>query len=342
VDSQEGHVTVKVGINGFGRIGRLVLRSLRKYHPDIEVVGVNDLADVKANVHLFKWDSSYGEYHGTVEADGDAMIVDGQRIAVFQQRDPAQIPWSSVGAELIIESTGLFTKAEKAKAHLQGGARKVIISAPATDEDVTLVLGVNDDQYDPAEDVVISNASCTTNCVAPVVKVLHDTFGIEKGLMTTVHSYTNDQRILDQVHSDMRRARTAGASIIPTSTGAAKAVTLTMPALKGKIHGLAMRVPTPTVSVVDFVADLSREVTVEEVNAAFQAAAEGPMKGILQYCTEPLVSIDFKGNPHSSIFDSLETMVIGGNMVKVLSWYDNEWGYSCRLGDLTARVAASM
>ncbi len=335
-------MAARVGINGFGRIGRQVLRSLRRYHPDVEVVAVNDLADTTSNAHLFKWDSSYGRYEGTVEARDDRMIIDGREIVVFAERDPGAIPWSSVDAELVIESTGLFTKADRARAHTKGGAKKIIISAPATGEDVTLVLGVNDAAYDDAKHVIISNASCTTNCVGPVVKVLNDSFGIERGFMTTAHSYTNDQRILDQVHEDPRRARSAGQSIIPTSTGAAKAVTLALPELKGKIDGMALRVPTPTVSVVDFVADLNRSVTADEVNSAFKAAAEGPMKGILEYCDEPLVSIDFKGNPHSSIFDSLSTMVIGGNMVKVLSWYDNEWGYACRLGDLVAMVASRM
>ena len=332
-------MATKIGINGFGRIGRLTLRAINQYQGGkLEVAAINDLCDTKTNAHLLKWDSIYGRYPGTVEAAEDAIIIDGKEIKVLSERDPAKIPWQDFGVDIVIESTGLFTDATKAVAHRQGGVKKVLISAPAKNEDVTVVLGVNEDQYDPDKHNIISNASCTTNCIAPVVKVLHDNFGVSKGLMTTVHAYTNDQRILDTVHSDLRRARAAALNIIPTTTGAARLVGKIIPELKGKIHGLALRVPTPTGSIVDFVADLNQEVTVEQVNQAFQSAAEGSLKGILEYCEEPLVSMDFKGNPASSIFDALSTMVIGGNMVKVLAWYDNEWGYACRLADLAAYV----
>ncbi len=330
----------KIGINGFGRIGRLTLRSINQCQNDkLEVVAVNDLTDVKTNAHLLKWDSTYGRYPGEVEVKGDTIVVDGQEIKVLAERNPGDIRWQDYGVTIVIESTGLFTDATKAAAHLEGGAKKVIISAPAKNEDVTIVLGVNEDEYDPDKHKVISNASCTTNGIAPAVKVLHDNFGVSKGLMTTIHSYTNDQKILDIFHKDLRRARAAAMNIIPTTTGAAKAVCQVIPALKGRIHGLAFRVPTPTVSVIDFVADLDREVTVAQVNQVFQTAAEGPLKGILEYCQEELVSMDFKGNPASSIVDALSTMVIGGNMVKILTWYDNEWGYSCRLADLAAFIA---
>ena len=330
----------KIGINGFGRIGRLALRSINQYQGEkLEVVAVNDIADPETNAHLLKWDSTYGRYPGEVAAEGNAIIVDGKEIKVVSERNPGDIAWRDYGVDIVIESTGLFTDATKASAHLQGGARKVIISAPAKNEDVTIVMGVNEDHYDPAKHRVISNASCTTNCIAPAVRVLHQSFGISKGLMTTIHAYTNDQRILDTFHKDLRRARSAAMNIIPTTTGAAKAVTQVIPEIKGRLHGLALRVPVPTVSIVDFVADLNKEVTVEQVNQAFQAAAEGPLAGILEYCQEELVSIDFKGNPASSIFDALSTMVIAGNMVKVLAWYDNEWGYSCRLADLSAYIA---
>jgi len=329
----------KIGINGFGRIGRLTFRTINQYQKDkLEVVAVNDLTDTQTNAHLLKWDSTYGPYPGKVEASEDTIIVDGKKVKVLSERDPASIPWRDYGVDIVIESTGLFTDATKAAAHLQGGAKRVIISAPAKNEDVTIVLGVNEDKYDPAKHKVISNASCTTNGIAPVVKVLHDNFGVNKGLMTTIHAYTNDQRILDVFHKDLRRARAAAINIIPTTTGAATAVTIVIPELKGRLHGLAFRVPVVTVSVIDFVADLDREVTVEQVNQAFQTAAKGPLAGILEYCQEPLVSIDFKGNPASSIVDALSTMVIGGNMVKVLAWYDNEWGYSCRLADLAAYI----
>ncbi len=332
-------MTTKIGINGFGRIGRITLRAINQYHSrELEVVAVNDLTDTKTNAHLLKWDSIYGRYPGTVEATEDAIIVDSKEIRVLSERNPGNIPWQNYGVDIVIESTGLFTDGSKAAAHLQGGAKKVIISAPARNEDVTIVLGVNEGQYVPDKHNVISNASCTTNCIAPVVKVLHQNFGISKGLMTTIHAYTNDQRLQDMFHSDLRRARAAAQNIIPTTTGAARAVTQVIPELKGRLHGLAFRVPVASVSVVDFVADLDQGVTVEQVNQTFQAAAEGPLTGILEYCQEPLVSIDFKGNPASSIVDAPSTMVIGDNMVKVLAWYDNEWGYSCRLADLATYI----
>jgi len=334
-------MVTKIGINGFGRIGRLTLKAINQYYSGkLEVAAVNDLTDTKTNAHLLKWDSTYGRYPGEVEATEDSIIVDGKRIKVLAERDPSNIPWRDYGVDIVIESTGLFRDATKAAAHLQGGAKKVLISAPGKNEDITIVLGVNEDRYDPKRHNIISNASCTTNCIAPVVKVLHQNFGISKGLMNTIHAYTNDQRLLDMYHKDLRRARAAAMNIIPTTTGAAKAVAQVIPELKGKLHGLSLRVPTITVSIVDFVAELDKEVTVEQVNQAFQAAAEGPLNGILEYCEEELVSIDFKGNPASSIFDAPNTMVIGGNMVKVLAWYDNEWGYSCRLADLADYVVS--
>ncbi|HSW57763.1 MAG TPA: type I glyceraldehyde-3-phosphate dehydrogenase [Dehalococcoidales bacterium] len=330
-------MTTKIGINGFGRIGRLVLRAINQYHQGkLEVVAVNDLTDNKTNAHLFKWDSSYGQYPGEVKSTSSGILVDENEIKVLAEKDPANIKWKEMGVDIVIECTGLFTDASKAVAHLKGGAKKVIISAPGKDEDVTIVLGVNEGKYNPQKHHIISNASCTTNGLAPAVKVLHESFGIVKGLMTTIHAYTNDQRILDQQHKDLRRARSAGLSLIPTSTGAAKAISLVMPELKGKMHGFAIRVPTPTVSVVDLVVNLAKEASAEQVNAALKAAADGPMKGILQYCEEELVSVDFKGNSHSSIVDAPNTISIGGDMVKVILWYDNEWGYSCRLGDLAA------
>jgi len=333
-------LSTKIGINGFGRIGRLTFRSINQYHSgNLEVVAINDLTDAKTNAHLLKWDSTYGAYSGTIEGAEDSITIDGKKVKVLAERDPGKIPWQDYGVDIVIESTGLFTDATKAAAHLQGNAKKVIISAPARNEDVTIVLGVNEEQYAPEKHNVISNASCTTNCIAPLVKVLHQNFGIDKGLMTTIHAYTNDQRLQDMFHSDLRRARAAAMNIVPTTTGAAKAVTTVIPELKGRLHGMAFRVPVFTVSVVDFVADLARGVDVEQVNQAFQAAAEGPLSGILEYCPEPLVSMDFRGNPASAIFDALSTMVIGGNMVKVLAWYDNEWGYSCRLADLAAFIA---
>jgi glyceraldehyde 3-phosphate dehydrogenase len=333
-------MATKVGINGFGRIGRQILKAvIENYKGKLEVVALNDLTDTKTNAHLFRYDSNYGGYQGKVESTEDSIVIDGNRVKVISERDPGKIPWSDYGVQIVVESTGLFTKAEKASAHMQGGAKKVIITAPAKGEDLTVVLGVNEKTYDPKKHHIISNASCTTNCIAPVVKVLNDTFGVEKGLMSTIHAYTNDQRILDQVHSDLRRARAAAMNIIPTTTGAAKAVTVVIPELARKIHGMAYRIPTPTVSVVDFVADLGREVTADDVNTALKKASEGQLKGILGYCEEELVSIDFKGNPLSSIVDAPSTMVIGGNMVKVLAWYDNEWAYACRVADLLSFIA---
>ena len=333
-------MVTRIGINGFGRIGRLTFRAIKQHHNgELEIVAINDLTDTRTNAHLLRWDSTYGPYFGKIEADEDSFTVDGKRVKVLAERDPGKIPWRDYGVDIVIESTGLFTDATRAAAHLEGGVKKVIISAPAKNEDATIVLGVNEDSYDPSRHKVISNASCTTNCIAPVVKVLHQSFGISKGLMTTIHAYTNDQRILDMYHTDLRRARAAALNIIPTTTGAAKAVTMVIPELKGRIHGLAFRIPTPTVSVVDFVAELAQDVDVEEVNRTLKAAADGALRGILEYCSEELVSTDFKGNPASSIVDAPSTMVIGGNMVKVLSWYDNEWGYSCRLADLAVYVA---
>ncbi|MFQ5933465.1 MAG: type I glyceraldehyde-3-phosphate dehydrogenase [Dehalococcoidia bacterium] len=333
-------MTAKIGINGFGRIGRQVLRSILQRHAEeLEVVAVNDLTDTQTNAHLFKYDTNYGTYPGTVEAGEKDIVVDGRHVQVLAERDPARIPWGRLGVEIVVESTGLFTDASKASAHLQAGAKKVIISAPARGDDITIVLGVNEDRYDPKQHHVMSNASCTTNCVAPLVKVLHDNFKIEKALMSTVHAYTNDQKILDQVHEDLRRARAAAANIIPTTTGAAKAVGVVLPELQGRIHGMAFRVPVPTVSLIDLVADVEGPVTRDEVNRVFKDASQETLKGILEYCDEELVSSDFKMNPASAIFDSQCTMVMGDNMVKVLGWYDNEWGYSCRVADLAAYVA---
>jgi glyceraldehyde 3-phosphate dehydrogenase (phosphorylating) len=335
-------MSVRVGINGFGRIGRQSLKAILERAPDVEVVAVNDLVDTSLNALLFKHDSTYGSYPGTVDHTDDSLIIDGREIRVLKEKDPAALPWGDLGVDVVLESTGLFTSAEKARAHLDAGARKVVISAPAKGEDITIVLGVNDDRYDPATHHIISNASCTTNCLAPAAKVVHDLVGIERGLMNTIHSYTNDQRILDVAHKDPRRARAAGQNIIPTTTGAAKALALVIPDLKGKFDGFSLRVPTPTVSVVDFTADVRRETSVEELNAAFRAAAAGPMAGILGVSDEPLVSMDFKGDSRSSIVDSANTMVLGGTMVKVIAWYDNEWGYSCRCADLIAMIAAKL
>jgi glyceraldehyde 3-phosphate dehydrogenase len=343
---------IQVGINGFGRIGRQVLKAIMERHGDVlEVVAVNDLTDAVTNAHLFKYDSTYGRFNGEVHADGKDIVINGKKVNVLAERDPGALPWGALGVDIVVESTGVFTDAnddEKkgkpgARSHItRGGAKKVIISAPAKNEDITVVLGVNDSKYDPAKHHVISNASCTTNCLAPAAKVLHELVGIKKAMMTTVHAYTNDQRILDGVHKDLRRARTAAVSIIPTTTGAAKAVSLVLPELKGKFDGFALRVPTVTGSIVDFVAEVERPTTKDEVNAAFKAAAEGPLKGILGFSEEPLVSTDYIGNPYSSTIDSLSTMVMGDNMVKVVTWYDNEWGYSCRTADLAALLAKSL
>ncbi|HVB20380.1 MAG TPA: type I glyceraldehyde-3-phosphate dehydrogenase [Ktedonobacteraceae bacterium] len=333
-------MTTRIGINGFGRIGRQSLKAIIERHPGaLEVVAINDLMDTKTNAHMLKYDSTYGRFPGEVEVTEDTFIVNGQSIKVFAERDPANIPWGDLGVELVIESTGFFTDADKAAAHLRGGAKKVIISAPAKGEDLTMVLGVNEHMYDPAKHNIISNASCTTNCLAPAAKVLNDNFGIERGLMNTIHSYTNDQRILDQVHKDLRRARSAGSNIIPTTTGAARALALVIPELKGRFDGMSLRVPTATVSIVDFVATVRKETTREAINAAFKEAADGALNGILDIVNEPLVSSDFRGDSHSSIIDGQLTMVMGGNMVKVLAWYDNEWGYSCRVSDLANFIA---
>ncbi len=332
-------MAVTVGINGFGRIGRNFFRAAYN-DPAMEIVAVNDITDAKTLAHLLKHDSVHGAFPGKVEARDDALVVDGNVLKVLAQRDPAQLPWKDLGVQVVVESTGLFTAREKAAKHLDAGAQKVIISAPATGEDITIVLGVNEKAYDPAKHQVISNASCTTNCLAPVAKVLLEHFGIKHGFMTTIHSYTNDQQILDLPHKDLRRARAAGLAQIPTSTGAAKAVGLVLPQLKGKMHGISIRVPTPNVSLVDLVVETEKVVTAEEVNNALRKAAEGELKGLLGVSEEPLVSVDFNGNPLSSIVDALSTSVIDGTMVKVLSWYDNEWGYSCRVRDLIKFIAA--
>ncbi len=331
---------VKVGINGFGRIGRNLFRASLN-DPNIEFVAVNDITDPRTLAHLLKYDSVFGALDAEVGYGDDSIKVNGKSIRVFKIKDPGEIDWSSLGAQIVVESTGLFTKAEDAKKHLKGSVKKVIISAPAKGEDITIVLGVNDKMYDPAKHHIISNASCTTNCLAPVAKVLHENFKILKGSMTTIHSYTNDQRILDLPHKDLRRARAAALSMIPTTTGAAKAIGLVLPELQGRLDGYAMRVPTPDVSVVDLVALVEKTTTTEGVNAALKAAAEGPLKGILQYCEEQLVSKDFTGNPHSSMADAGFTKVIDGDLVKVVAWYDNEWGYSCRVRDLVNYVAKS-
>jgi glyceraldehyde 3-phosphate dehydrogenase len=333
-------MTARVAISGFGRIGRLGLRAMLERHKqELNVVAINDMADLVTNAHLFRYDSNYGIFPSQVEVGEGVLRIEGRNIAVLNQKDPSRLPWRQLNVDIVIESTGVFTDAAQVRAHLEAGAKKVIITAPAKDEDITLVLGVNDSAYNPRKHHIVSNASCTTNCLAPVAKVIHDHFGIERGLMTTTHSYTNDQRILDLMHSDLRRARAAAMNIVPTSTGAAKAIGLVMPELKGKLHGLSLRVPTATVSVVDLVVDLKKSASVEDLNNAFKKAAEGKMNGILAYSDEPLVSSDFRGNSASSIVDGLSTVVLEGSMAKVLSWYDNEWGYSCRVGDLATLMA---
>jgi glyceraldehyde 3-phosphate dehydrogenase len=334
-------MSIKVGINGFGRIGRNALKAAFSKHPEIDVVAINDLYDTKTLAHLLKYDSVFGTFDAKVEAKDSSLIVDGKEIKIFAERDLTNIPWKDLGVEVVVESTGVFTSKDKAVGHIEaGGAKKVIISAPAKGEDITIVMGVNEEKYNPKEHHVISNASCTTNCLAPVAKVLMDNFGIEKGLMNTIHSYTNDQRILDLPHKDLRRARAAALNIIPTTTGAAKAVALVIPELKGKLNGFALRVPTPTVSIVDLTCQLSKSATVEQINEALRETAEGKMKGVLGYTEEPLVSMDFKGCELSSIVDGLSTMVIEDDMVKVVAWYDNEWGYSNRVMDLVEYIAA--
>jgi glyceraldehyde 3-phosphate dehydrogenase len=336
-------MTVRVGINGFGRIGRQVFKAIRERHPGkLEIAAINDLTDSKTNAHLLKYDTNYGRYPGSVEAQNGNLLVDGEKITVLSERDPGSIKWGDVGADIVVESTGFFTDATKAAAHMQGGAKKVIISAPARNEDITIVLGVNEKSYDASKHNVVSNASCTTNGLAPVAKVLFDTWGIQSGLLTTVHSYTNSQRLLDMATPDLRDARAAAMNIVPAATGAARAVGLVIPQLQGRFNGVAFRVPTSTVSVIDFVANLDKPATVEEINAAMKKAAEGPLKGILEYTEEPLVSSDLKGNTHSSIFSSIDTMMVGDKMVKVVSWYDNEWGYSCRVSDLADFMAGMM
>jgi glyceraldehyde 3-phosphate dehydrogenase len=341
-EREEGQeMAVKVAINGFGRIGRNFFRAAREKGADFEFVAVNDITDARTLAHLLKFDSVFGRYPGEVRAEGDALVVDGARIRVLSERDPGALPWKELEVQVVVESTGRFTDRESAQKHLEAGAQKVIISAPAKGEDITIVLGVNEDRYDPAQHHVISNASCTTNCVVPMAKVLGDAFGIEKGFMTTVHAYTNDQNLLDLPHKDLRRARAAAINIVPSTTGAARATSLALPELKGRMDGFALRVPVPDGSVTDLVCVLKREVTVEEVNEAFRAAAEGPLKGILAYTEEPIVSTDVVGDPHSCIFDSLSTMAIG-NLVKVVGWYDNEWGYSNRLVELVELVASGL
>ena len=332
-------MATRVGINGFGRIGRQVLRAIMERHAGkLEVVSVNDNSDAKTNAHLFKYDSTYGRYPGTVEVTGASIVIDGNEIRASSERDPSNLSWGDEGVDLVIECTGVFTNAGRSAAHLETGAKKVIISAPASGEDITLVLGVNEHRYDPQLHNIISNASCTTNCIAPMAKVLNDSFGVEQGLMTTIHAYTNDQRMLDGGHSDLRRARAGAVNIIPTSTGAAKAVGIVLPELNGKLNGMAMRVPTPTGSVTDFVATLKQPASAGEVNAAYKEAAANGLNGVLEYSEEPLVSSDIVRNPHSCILDALSTMTVGDNMVKVVGWYDNEWGYSCRTADLAAFI----
>ena len=332
-------MTVRVGINGFGRIGRQSLKAIIQRSPEVEVVAINDLVDPKMNAHLFKYDSTYGIYPGSVAAEDDELVIDGRRIKVLASKDPAALPWGDLGVDIVVESTGLFTNAEKAAAHRKAGAKKVIISAPATGEDLTIVMGVNEKQYDPAKHHIISNASCTTNCLAPAAKVISDEWGIKRALMTTIHSYTNDQRILDVAHSDPRRARAASLNLVPASTGAAAAIARVIPELEGRFGGYSIRVPTPTVSIVDFTAELERSASIEAIHAAFRAAEAGPMAGILGVSDEPLVSSDYKGDTRSSIIDTLSTMMVGDKFVKIVTWYDNEWGYSCRVADLVKYVA---
>ncbi len=329
----------RIGINGFGRIGRQTLKAILERHGDLDVVAINDLAPTATNAHLFKHDSTYGRFEGEVDAGEGSITVDGREIRAFSEKDPAALPWKDLGVEIVVESTGIFTDATRAQAHLDAGARKVIISAPAKNEDVTLVLGVNQDRYDPEQHDIVSNASCTTNALALPAKVVFDCFGIERGLMTTVHSYTNDQNVLDVFHKDLRRARSAGQNIIPTTTGAAKALALVIPELKGKFDGFSLRVPTPTVSIIDFVAVTTQPVTRDSVNRALREASEGPMQGLLGYTEDELVSMDFKGDERSGIVDAASTMVTGENLVKVIAWYDNEWGYSCRVADLAKYMA---
>jgi glyceraldehyde 3-phosphate dehydrogenase len=337
-------MTTRIAINGFGRIGRLCLRAamLENHKKDLSVVAINDLADLETNAHLFQYDSNYGPFRGEIHIGEGSLTLNAWKISVLKEKDVGRLPWKNLGVDLVIESTGVVTDGVMARGHLDSGAKKVIITAPATNEDITVVLGVNDKSYDPKRHHVVSNASCTTNCLAPVVKTLHDRFELERGLVTTTHAYTNDQRILDLMHTDLRRARAAAVNIVPTSTGAAKAIGLVIPELSGKLHGMALRVPISTVSVVDLVADFKKSVSTEEINAALKKASEKNLKGILAYCDKPLVSSDFRGNPASSIVDALSTVVLEGKMAKVIAWYDNEWGYGCRVGDLAALMAQSI
>lgn len=328
-------MTVKVGINGFGRVGRQVLKAILEEYPEtLEVVAINDLFDVNTNAHLFRYDSNYGRFPGTVEVEGEVLVVNGHQVKSFAQRDPSQLPWGDLGVEIVVESTGVFRSGPQAATHLQAGAKKVIITAPAKEEDITIVLGVNEGMYDPAKHHIISNASCTTNCLAPVAKIVNDQFGIIKGLMTTIHAYTSGQRLLDMGHRDLRRARAAAINIVPTTTGAARAIGVVIPELAGKLDALAIRVPTSTVSLIDLTVEVERKTSTEELLEAFKVAAEGPLKGILGYSEEPLVSVDYKGDPRSGIIDAQFTRTLGGNMVKVVAWYDNEWAYSVRVADL--------
>jgi len=332
-------MTTRIGVNGFGRIGRLTLRAINQYHEGkLEVAAINDLTDTETNAHLLKWDSSYGKYPGEIEMKNNSIVINGEEVKVFSEREPRSIPWRDCGVDIVIESTGVLRDAKQAAAHREAGAKKVLISAPAKNEDITIVLGVNEEQYKPEEHHIISNASCTTNCIAPVVKVLHQNFGVAKGLMTTVHAYTNDQRLLDMYHKDLRRARSAASNVIPTTTGAAKLVGRLISGLEGKVDGIALRVPVPVGSIVDFVTNLEQAVSVEQVNGAFREAAMSVLKGILEYREEALVSTDCVGSTASAIFDAPSTMMMGDNMVKVLAWYDNEWGYSCRLADLARYI----
>ena len=331
-------MTTRIAINGFGRIGRLCLRSMLERHRDLSVVAINDMADLETNAHLLQYDSTYGNFSGSLSVGEGVLKVNGSNIAVLNEKDPTRLPWKKLEVDIVIESTGVFTDGLKARTHIEAGAKKVLITAPAKNEDLTVVLGVNDSAYNSKKHQIVSNASCTTNCLAPVVKTLHEKYGIERGLMTTTHSYTNDQRILDLMHTDLRRARAAGMNIVPTSTGAAVAIGLVIPEMQGKLDGLSLRVPTSTVSIVDLVVDLKRGTSTEEVNNALKKSSEGKLRGIMAYTDKPLVSSDFRGNPASSIVDGLSTTVLGGKMAKVLAWYDNEWGYSCRVGDLAARM----
>ena len=331
-------MTTRIAINGFGRIGRLCLRAMLERHSNLSVVAINDMADLETNAHLLQYDSTYGNFSGSLSVGEGVLKVNGSNIIVLNEKDPTRLPWKKLGVDIVIESTGVFTDGLKARTHLEAGAKKVLITAPATNEDVTVVLGVNDSAYDPKKHQIVSNASCTTNCLAPVVKTLHERFGIERGLMTTIHSYTNDQRILDLMHKDLRRARAAGMNIVPTTTGAAVAIGLVIPEMRGKLDGLSLRVPTSTVSIIDLVVDLKRATSSEEINKSLKKASESNLQGIMAYTDKPLVSSDFRGNPASSIVDGLSTVVLDGKMAKVLAWYDNEWGYSCRVGDLAARM----